>query len=153
MVQDLVGGEIVHADDERMTESALVRRVGRAECRVGGGVRPCRQRGQRLRGQCRREGLGRQVVRRLVRRRQQGGQVGVGAVGGEAVRPAAVAETGEEGADGVLGAGVVEVLQWGPCAACLLWYRYGDSAGEVGKTVRRQRGSLWTSRVCRQGVL
>lgn len=131
-------------DDEHVSEAALVRRMRRAQCRVGRGVRAVGEFGQRLGGQCLGEVARRQVVGRLVRRGQEGVQVRVGAVVGEAAGPAEAAQAGQERALGVRGRLGVEPLQARrrrtgrlgarPC-------RYGELAGEMGETVRRQRES------------
>ncbi|EYT84365.1 hypothetical protein CF54_01945 [Streptomyces sp. Tu 6176] len=94
-----------------MSESGVVGRVGGAQRGGGGQVYALGQDGQRLRRQGLRQ-IGRtQVVGRLVRRRQQGGQIGIGAVGGDTVGPARAAQAGQEGAAGLVGRGGVELLQ------------------------------------------
>jgi hypothetical protein len=123
-----------------MPEFGLVRRLRRAQGGVGRGVHAVRERRERFAGQCLGEVRGCEVVRRLVGRGEQGVEVRVGAVLGDAVGPAQAAAAGEEGAPGVGGGCAVEPLQArGGLGAVLR--REGGVAGEVWETVRGQRGS------------
>ena len=94
-----------------MAEAGLVRRMGRAQGRMGHGVGVGGDLREGLAGQGLGEVGGRQVVRRLVGRGEQGGQVRVGAVGGEAAGPAVAAAAGEQGPFGRVGGCGVEPLQ------------------------------------------
>ena len=73
---------------------------------------------------------------------------------GDAQGPARAVQAGQKGTLGVLGGGGVEPLERGRGAGRAAGLSgYGDSAGEVWETVRRQRGSSWASRVCRWQML
>jgi len=142
-----------------MPEAALVRGVRGAQCGVGGGVGAVREQGERFAGQGLGEVGGREVVRRLVGRGEQGVEVRVGPVLCDAMGPAQAPAAGQKGVCDVLGGRRVEPLQTGGVRGAAL-LRYGVLAGEAWETVRRQRGSsamgsggvARTSPVCRQGM-
>src|SRR5690606_24888700 len=75
---------------------------------------------------------------------QQGVRVRVGAVAGDEAGPGAAVQAGQKGAFRDLGRGRVEQGQRRRAAGLT---GYGDTAGEVWETVRRQRESSWVSRV------
>lgn len=146
-------GYAVQADDERVSESGLVGRVGRVQGQVGGFVCVRRECGQGLRRQRLRQIRRRQVVRRLVRCGQEGLGRRVRAVVRDPAGPAQAVQAGEEGAVGLFGGrGVEGVQERGRRGPGLR--RYGKAAGELGETVRRQRGSssrVWCDRGCGEG--
>ena len=117
LVQPLVGVVGVEADQEGVTEAGLVRGVRGPQSRVRGerarAARPpgadrwrCPARDSASSASVR--SCGRHVVARLVRGRQQGVQVGVGAAGRDAHRPAAAAAAVQQQARGVHGGRGVE---------------------------------------------
>jgi len=154
LIEGFPGGEFVQTDDEHMSESALVRRVRGAQRGVGGGVRAVRERCERFTGQGFGQVGGGQVVRGLVGRGQQGAEVRVGTVVGQAADPARAAAAGEQGTGDLLGGCGVEPVEAGRGRRRALLLGEGDLAGEAWETVRRQRGSsAWgwgcaTSREC-----
>ncbi|GGK67190.1 hypothetical protein GCM10010094_30340 [Streptomyces flaveus] len=126
-----------------MAEAALVRRMGRAQRRVRRGVRVVGEVGEGLAGQGLGEVGGGQVVRRLVGRGEQGGQVRVGAVGGESAGPAVAAAAGDQGPFGVVRGCGVEPLQACGARSGAGLAGQGDNLPRVARrTVRRQRGFL-----------
>jgi hypothetical protein len=111
LIETLFGGVSVEADDERVSEAALVRGMRGAQ----GGPRGRRHAVQRSWRRLGGERLGqigvREVVAGLVGRREQGAEVGVRAMGDEPLRPAAVSAAGEQGGLGLAGRGGVEPVE------------------------------------------
>lgn len=111
LVEPLLGGVTVEADDKRVPEAALVRGVCGAQGGAGGRGRAVERAGRRLGGERLCQVGVREVVTGLVGRREQGVEVRVGAVGGEPLGPPAVSAAGEQGGFGVTGRGGVEPVE------------------------------------------